>query len=337
MLYPKGVIKPLAELLQEQHLSIPTQDFFPNVLSYYSEHGQLMALPFNTSMPVMFYNMNALKKVGYDEKRLPQTWQQLEDLAKKLKNKGFKCAYTSAYPAWINIEAFAKLHHLQYKINDDNYFKAILYHLSRLRNWQKKHLFEYAGRVDEATALFTSERCAILSHSSGFYNSLKWISFPVSVSALPLDTTLTKEKGKTINGGGALWISQGQTPEIYYGIAQFILFLSQPKIQDHWHEKTGYLPLGIKGGYQLMNKKSDNPILGIAQTLWKDQKLEYQRNIPMAENQMRELMSVAFEIILSDIKPAKQALSETIKQINRINKRFVQNTGSNGNNSYIRN
>ncbi len=38
----------------------------------------------------------------------------------------------------------------------------------------------------------------------------------------------------------------GQSSRHYEGIARFYAFIAQPKIQQRWHEHTGYLPLGFK-------------------------------------------------------------------------------------------
>ncbi|STX46895.1 glycerol-3-phosphate-binding periplasmic protein precursor [Legionella hackeliae] len=56
MLYPKGIIKPVDELMEEQGLSLPKDSFLPAIRSFYSENGKLMAMPFNTSIPVIYYN-----------------------------------------------------------------------------------------------------------------------------------------------------------------------------------------------------------------------------------------------------------------------------------------
>ena len=53
MLSPKGVIKPVDALMQEQKMSLPKDDFIQSVLEFYSRDGQLMAMPFNLSAPTL--------------------------------------------------------------------------------------------------------------------------------------------------------------------------------------------------------------------------------------------------------------------------------------------
>ncbi len=65
MLAPPGVIKPVDLLMSEQGISLPKDDFIQSVREFYSRDGQLMAMPFNLSAPVLYYNADILAKVGY--------------------------------------------------------------------------------------------------------------------------------------------------------------------------------------------------------------------------------------------------------------------------------
>ena len=89
MIHPKGIIKPVDELMQEQGFPCPKQSFLPAVRAFYSEENHLLAMPFNTSIPVIFYNADALEKLGYGENSFPRTWDEMEILASKLKKAGF--------------------------------------------------------------------------------------------------------------------------------------------------------------------------------------------------------------------------------------------------------
>lgn len=78
---PKGVIKPVDELMQEQGMSLPQEDFIQSVREFYSNKGQLMALPFNLSVATLYYNLDILAKVGYSQVNFPRTWSEMEVLA----------------------------------------------------------------------------------------------------------------------------------------------------------------------------------------------------------------------------------------------------------------
>ena len=331
MLLPAGIIKPVDALMQEAGLTLPKASIFPAVRASYSKEGQLMAMPFNISVPTMFYNTDALAQVGYAHKPFPQTWDELEILAAKLKQAGFSCVYTSAYPAWIMIESFSATHGLalidsatqQAVFNN----QKVVHHLERLLRWQRLHYFEYGGRADDATILFTSGRCPLLSQSSGAYNGLsEWVPFQVGMAALPLEGKTTDHRFNNVAGGAALWAAAGQSALVYRGVALFFTYLADPLIQQRWHEMTGYLPLGIAGVYQNLASKSHHPSLQLAQQ-------EFMNNTDQAPllrlapiNQIRAINDEALEAIFSGIKHPQQAMDDAVIRANHALKRFLQNT-----------
>lgn len=331
MLVPPGIIKPVDVLMQEQGLALPEESFFPAVRSYYSESGRLMAMPFNTSVPVLFYNADALAKVGYSASSFPRTWDELEILAAKFKQAGFSCAYTSAYPAWIFIESFSAIHGLPMtdvvtqKASYNN--KQIIHHLARLVRWQKLHYFEYGGRTDDATVLFTSGRCPLLSQSSGAFSSLSTIvPFKVEMAILPIDNDASHQRFNNVSGGAALWAVAGQTPLIYRGVASFFAYLADPAVQLRWHENTGYLPLGTNGVYKQLAKQSMQPSLKLAQ-------IELVNNNEVVstlrlgpQNQIRAINDEALEAIFAGIKSPQQAMDDAVIRANYVLRRFARNT-----------
>ncbi|MBA3536210.1 MAG: extracellular solute-binding protein [Tatlockia sp.] len=332
MLHPKGIIKPVDELMQEQGLSLPKENFLPAVRAFYSKANHLLAMPFNTSIPVIFYNADLLEKLGYGENSFPHSWDEMEVLASRLKKAGNSCAFTSAYPSWILLESFSAIHGLPMvktqPLRADYNNKAIIYHLKRLKRWQTQHYFEYGGRASDATVLFTSGRCALFSQSSGSYNSLaELVKFRLGVALLPLDTKVSKIRYNNVAGGAALWAVAGQQPIVYRGIAEFFSYLAQPEVQLHWHQRTGYLPLGTQGIYSLLREKSRHPALALAQIdLASQQKNDLFLHLG-PQNQIRTINDESLEAIFAGIKKPKQAIDDAVKQANYSLFRFIRNTG----------
>ncbi|WP_081778113.1 extracellular solute-binding protein, partial [Legionella lansingensis] len=330
MLYPQGIIKPVDDLMKEQGLALPEDSFLPALRSFYSQNNRLVAMPFNTSIPVIYYNADILAKVGYHQETFPRTWQEMEVLAEKLKQAGFLCTYTTAYPAWVQIESFSAIHGLpmidpQRAVATYNN-KAIVKHLERLKSWQKKHYFEYGGRTSDATVLFTSGRCALFSQSSGAYNSLsELVKFKVGVASLPLDTSVTSVRHNNVAGGAALWAVAGQSPEIYRGIALFFAYLAQAQTQQSWHQHTGYLPLGITGDYALLGRESRHPILRLARSDLGQPQAANTKHHAGPQNLIRAINDEALEAIFAGMKTPRQAIDEAVTRANYTLLRFARN------------
>lgn len=331
MLSPKGVIKPVGALMLEQGMKLPEDEFIQSVREFYSDNGQLMAMPFNLSAPVIYYNLDILAKVGYSAANFPKTWDDMELMAKKIKEAGYDCTYTTAYPGWILFESYMAVHGLP--IIASNPLRVVfntpqlVRHFERLKRWHDLHYFRYAGRVDDATILFTSSVCPLLSQSSGAYNSLSaLVPFKLGVASMPLDTQASSIRYANVSGGAALWAVGGQSAERYKGIAQFFMFLTRPEVQKSWHEHTGYLPLSFKGAYAFIAQSSMHPNLALARADLEDSPLAHSLNHFGPQHQIRGINEEVLEAMFADLMTSKQALDEAEKRANHVLLRFARNT-----------
>lgn len=331
MLSPQGVIKPIESLMREQAGALPQEDFIQTVREFYSRDGQLMAMPFNLSAPILYYNKDVLAKLGYSQETFPSTWAEMEVLAKQLKNAGYNCTYTTAYPGWVLFESFLSIHGLAAtKLQSmASVFEtpALAQHFQRMKRWYDARYFRYGGRDDDSTILFTSGVCPLFSQSSGAYNSLAAIvPFHLGVAVLPLDTQISQSRHANIAGGGALWAVSGQSKVQYKGIAQFLSFLAQPEIQKRWHEHTGYLPIGMKGSYAYILHSSHHPILKLAKTDLEDHfPLKAMKHIG-PQNQIRGINDEVLESLFAGLLSPKEALKEAQIRSKHVLLRFARNT-----------
>ena len=331
MLSPKGVIKPVDQLMEEQKLSLPEDDFIQSVREFYSRDGQLMAMPFNLSAPVLYYNQNILEKIGYNSVNFPQTWGEMELLAQKIKKAGYDCTYTTAYPGWILFESYLAIHGLA--LTEANPVRAVFdtpqlaHHFRRLKRWHDMHYFRYGGRVDDATILFTSSICPLFSQSSGAYNSLSsLVSFKLGVARMPLDTEVSQVRHANVAGGAALWAVAGQSDAQYKGVARFFAFIAQPEQQKRWHEHTGYLPLGLKGIYANIVQFSHHPALLLARSDLESQLNDRSSKHSGPQNQIRGINDEVLEAMFAGLITPDKALHEASIRSNHVLLRFVRNT-----------
>jgi sn-glycerol 3-phosphate transport system substrate-binding protein len=331
MLSPKGIVKPLSTLMQEQGVVLPSEDFIPSVRDFYSVKGRLVAMPFNLSTPVIYYNLDILTKVGYSPANFPKTWNDLEVLAQKINRAGYDCTYTTAYPGWILVESYMAIHGLP--VLAENPLRVVFntpeltHHFERLKRWHELHYFRYAGRTDDATILFTSSACPLLSQSSGAYNSLAaLVPFKLGVASMPLDPGVSKTRHANVVGGAAIWAVYGQTNAHYKGIAQFFSFLARSDVQKRWHEQTGYLPLGFKGVYSALAQSSKHPNLSLARTDLQESPLTNSLNYLGPQNQIRVIADEVLEAMFAGLITPSQAMSEAVSRSNRILLRFSRNT-----------
>lgn len=311
MLYPKGVVKPAGKVLKEQGVAWEPSHLWPALNAYYARTGELEAFPFNVSLPVMYYNADRLQKLGIDAQHLPKTWQAYDLLFSRLAKAGDKCAYTTAYPGWIHIEAFLAL-----QAHASNPTQLLKQHFKRLMRWHQTHLFAYAGRIDEATVLFTSGRCAFFSQSSGAFQSLAQVSsFKVGIAPLPVDSGIDNRAANVI-GGGALWVSAGLSPQVEKGIAAFFAMMLRPEVQQAWYQRTGYLPI--------LRQQSTDPLLDLVQSDWEQQGKMTKTS---AQNRIRAMNDESIESFLSGMITLEQMMKQLLDSEEYADYRFGKNHG----------
>lgn len=171
--------------------------FIPAIASYYSDSkGNLAALPFNSSSPVLYYNKDALKKAGYDpEAPFPKTWPEVIEMARKIKASGTKYGISTNWLSWIQLENLSTLHNVPFasKGNGLDGFDAVLEfnspfhlkHIEMLKTLHDEGVFLYAGA--QSPSVFYAGDMGILPTLPALSRTSKptpsspmaWPSFPI--------------------------------------------------------------------------------------------------------------------------------------------------------------
>ncbi|RJQ62031.1 MAG: extracellular solute-binding protein [Desulfobacteraceae bacterium] len=100
MMAAKGAIKPVYEVMAESGLPFDPKAYLPTVTGYYStSEGKMLSMPFNSSTPVLYYNIDAFKRAGLDPSKPPKTWPEVADYARKILS-----AYSVQVTALDNLE-----------------------------------------------------------------------------------------------------------------------------------------------------------------------------------------------------------------------------------------
>ncbi|HHC29427.1 MAG TPA: extracellular solute-binding protein, partial [Rhodobacterales bacterium] len=72
----KGATVPAQDLLNDNGYPFEITDYIPGVRYFYADSdGKMIGMPFNSSTPIMYYNVAALEKAGVTA---PKTWEEFE-------------------------------------------------------------------------------------------------------------------------------------------------------------------------------------------------------------------------------------------------------------------
>lgn len=337
MMYAKGAIKPVQEMSEEVGDPIDPAGFLGAVAGYYSSpEGKLISMPFNSSTPVLYYNKDAFQKAGLDSEKPPRTWKEMAAAAKKLREAGMECGYTTGWPSWIQLETFAAWHNVPYA-TQDNGFKgldarlaldnpAFVKHFGFLAQMAKDGSFTYGGRGDAPNALFTSGKCGMFTGSSGARaNIIKNGNFAFGTSSLPYHDDIQGAPQNTIIGGASLWVFAKKSPETYKGVTKFFKYISSPENAAKWHQATGYVPV-TKAGYEVTKSSGfydKNPGTEVAVRQLDADTTENSRGLRLGFlPQIREIEDGEAERIFAGEVDAEAGLKRMMERGNELLKRF---------------
>jgi len=331
----KGVVYPVADLLDKYGVKFNEKDYISGVRNFYANSsGRMIGLPFNSSTPVMYYNKDIFKKVGI--KNPPKTWEEFEKIATELKKSGY-IGLAQSHSPWIFAENFHSRHNIMLgnknngfnglatKINYNN--PAMIYHWDKVRSWITNGYYGYYGKgwADNQQAFYDQKVAMWLGSSGSFGGLKKGAKFEFGTTYLPYWNKFIDSGAQTFIGGAALFVFSNKDDEKYRGIAKFFGYLTSPKTQYFWHKETGYVPV-TNAAYSMAKQDgyyeaSPDAEIGIKQLSLKTK--EWTKGYRLGNYvQIREAMTVEFENIINGKKSAKEALRAIETKANKLLVRF---------------
>jgi sn-glycerol 3-phosphate transport system substrate-binding protein len=341
MMAAKAAIVPLHELMREQHEAFAPADYLPVIAGYYSDtDGNMLSFPLNASTPILYYNKDQFRFAGLDPDTPPKTWPQLAAAAERLRQAGYKCGFTTHYPAWVHDENLLAFHGLPVATRDNGMagldatllidHPLMVRHLDALVQWQRSGVFGYAGRTTRGEAKFGAHECSIfIGSSASRADFLAGANFEIGYGMLPYWPEVAGAPRNSIIGGGSLWTLRDRPAEEYAGVAKFFAFLARPDVQAEWHRATGYLPV-TRTAYELTRAQgyyAQNPGADIAVQ-------QITLNPPTADTKglrlgsyvtVRDIIEDEIEQALAGKKTAAVALAGAVSRGNGVLREFERN------------
>jgi sn-glycerol 3-phosphate transport system substrate-binding protein len=318
--------KPLWQVMKEAHEPLkvaPAPRFMvPAVLD---EAGHPRALPVGLSTPVVFFNKDALRKVGVNLDDIPKTWNGWQDVLGKLAQNGQTCPMTASYPVSSLLENAGAWNNQAFVVGGKNEQIAVnglvqVMHLAKLSTWYKASFLRLFGRDAEGEAHFASGECSVLvAPSSAFPTLVRSAAFPVGVSSYPYHDDAYGAPQNTWADGPAMWVAAGRTPAEYRLVAAFVNFWLEPQNQADWEINAGYLPLSQSGLVQIQplphSATPDAQRIAIGQLTYKPASVSSTASAYGHRRGVRRVLAEEMEQVFASKKPAKQGLDDAVQRI----------------------
>ncbi len=338
MMAAKGAIKPVYEVMAESGQPWSPDAYLSTVTGYYTTpEGKMLSMPFNSSTPVLYYNVAAFEKAGLDPDKPPKTWSEVAEYSRKLIAAGYPGGFSTAWISWIHLENFSAWHNVPFGTKSNGFegmetefvFNSPLHvkHIQSLADWQSEKIFVYGGRRNKGNALFSSEEVAMYTESSaGYAGFMKSCKFPFRTSMLPYWQGQGGAPQNTIIGGASLWVLSGHSQEEYEGVATFFNYLSSPAVQADWHQFTGYLPITTNAYYLTKGQGVYQEKPGMETALKQmtlNKPTQNSRGLRFGNFvQMRAIMYDTLEAIFSGKTNAEKGLGEAVAKGNKLLRKF---------------
>ena len=339
MMASKGAIVPVAKVLNDGGFKFTPGDYVPAVAGYYTApNGQMLSYPFNSSTTIFYYNKDAFKKAGLDPEKAPKTWPEVFAAATKLKASGHSCPFTTSWISWTQLESFSLWHNTLFASKNNGFdgtdAKLLVNtplhvrHFENLAKASKDGSFVYRGRGNIADASFPSGECAMMTGSSGLYSRVvKEAKFAYGISTLPYYADVKGAPQNTAIGGASLWVMSGKPAAENKGVASFLNFLNDTKVQAASHQRTGYLPVTM-AAYKLTEASGfyeKNPGTDVAVTQMIRKATDKSRGIRLGNFvQIRTIADEETEQIWTGKKTPQQALDAVVQRGNEQLTRFAR-------------
>ena len=334
----RGSYVPAWLVMADAGESLDTKAFLPAVAGYFSDSsGKLLALPFNLGTPILFYNKDLFRKAKLDPNSPPKTWYEMPKVVGELKEIGVECALTTTWPSWVMLENMSTWHNQDFATKENGLggldtklifnTHLMVRHVSMLTSWARARYFTYSGRRIEGEKRFAAGECAMLTASSSSAAELRAAAgFDFGVAQLPYYDDVKGAPHHSLIGGAGLWVLSGKKSPEYRGVAKFLAYLAQPKVQAEWHQRTGYIPV-TRAAYDLTREQGyydahPGQLIAIRQLMLNVPTRE-SRGIRMGEfAKIREIIEEELEAALDGTKPPKLALDNAAERGNALLRKF---------------
>lgn len=248
------MIASVSDLIEKHEFD--DSDLLEQEVNFYTVDGDMWAMPFNCSTPVVYYNKTAFEEAGVTE--FPTTFEGIKEAAQQLADSGSSITPVGMYAYGYALDQMV-INMGGYVIDNENgragRATQVAYQdqITQIYNWIKdlqdsELLLNYGSDGTNTISGFTQQQVGMFIASSASCRNVidSSTDFEVGVANLPVPEG-TEPEG-VYGGGGALCIATGLSEDVEAGVMAFCEYATSPEVQAQWAVDTGYFPI-CNGAY----------------------------------------------------------------------------------------
>ena len=244
-----GMIASVSDLIETY--SFDDSDLLEQEVNFYTVDGDMWAMPFNCSTPVVYYNKTVFDAAGVTE--FPTTFEGITEAAQKVAESNDSITPVGMYAYGYALDQMV-INMGGYVINNENgradRATEVSYQdqITQIYNWIKdlqdqELLLNYGSDGTNTISGFTQQQVGMFIASSASCRNVidSSTDFEVGVANLPVPEG-TEPEG-VYGGGGALCVATGLDEDVEAGVMEFLTYATSPEVQATWAVSTGYFPI----------------------------------------------------------------------------------------------
>ncbi|HBY96039.1 MAG TPA: hypothetical protein DEP84_19140, partial [Chloroflexi bacterium] len=263
-----GRIIPVYKLMQADNYDPSV--FVPAVRDYYSTEDGMVALAFNSSTPLIYYNADMFEQAGVDAPKPEWTFSDFKATCDKLMQaKVAPYCFTYGQVGWYFEQMLANSGGLYFNenngrtgrttevlFNKDQGVEVFTFLTDLIKDGYSPNL---GNTWTETDSTFTTRQAAMEIDSTSDVSIIEKSEFNVGTAYIPYSDS--SQRNGVIIGGAALWLIDTGTPEQQDASWEFLKFMAAPEQQITWHTGTGYFPVrtDLRDNPKLQQFWSENP------------------------------------------------------------------------------
>ncbi|MGY2049435.1 extracellular solute-binding protein [Methylobacterium sp. JK268] len=251
-----GAVYPAARFAKDYDIKIDWSDYFPAIADYFAtSKGELWSFPYNNSTALMYYNKDALEKIG--KTAPPATLEELTEDLKAMRAAGLGCGYAIDFDPWMNLEQPSYIHGWPLATKNNGYDgldAELVFNTTKavdLVKLEKAWLDSGAATImtrqtgKGIVEAFADGTCQVMITSVADHSTvtktqkegLRWGTAPIPVFA-------GTQRLNSAIGGASLWVMAGKPKETYEAVAAFLRYVTDPETGVNYIARnTGYIPV----------------------------------------------------------------------------------------------
>ncbi|MEO1064461.1 MAG: ABC transporter substrate-binding protein [Actinomycetota bacterium] len=251
-MFDTGRLVPAHELMAADGYDPAT--FLPAVRDYYSDADGMVAMAFNSSTPILYYNAEILEAAGVEPPEESWTFSELIAACDAIQAAGTEFCITFGQVGWFYEQILANSGGLYFDNDNGRTGRATEVVFNE---GQGVEVFDFLAGLfidgyapnlgntwtETDSVFFAGQAAMIFDSTAGAAGFDEGSEFEVGTMFIPHSDS--SERNGVVIGGAALWLMDSGDDGVNQAAWEFMRFMAEQDQQITWHTSTGYFPVRV--------------------------------------------------------------------------------------------